>query len=59
MRRPLPLLAALTLFAIVVGVAAAPSPRGPGLAGVARSYHVIFLREVSYGSAYTGILRQA
>jgi hypothetical protein len=35
MRRPWSSLAALTLLAIVVGVAA-PSPRGPGFAGVAR-----------------------
>ena len=59
MKRPLPLLVALTLLAIVVGVAAAPSPRGPGLAGAGKKSHVKFLCEVSYGSAYTGILHQA
>ena len=37
MRRSLPLLAALNLFAIIIGLAAAPSLRSPGLAGFARS----------------------
>ncbi len=37
MRRSLPLLAALNLFTIIIGLAAAPSLRSPGLAGFARS----------------------
>jgi len=42
MRRPLPLLPALSLFAILVGVAAAPSPREPGLSGMARCVTTYF-----------------
>ena len=37
MKRPLHLLAALSLFAIIVGVAAAPLPHLPGLSGLAKS----------------------
>src|SRR5208282_689433 len=36
MRRPLRLPAALTFFALLVGAAAAPSPCGPALSGVAK-----------------------
>ena len=37
MKRPLSLLAAVSLFAILLGVAAAPSPPGLGLRGWAKS----------------------
>jgi hypothetical protein len=61
MRRPIPLRATLTLFAIVVGVAAAPSLRSPGLAGLARGVISNFsVRSVMAAStpAYSAKLEQ-
>ena len=59
MKRPLSLLAALSLFAILLGVAAAPSPRRPGFAGLAKSIISYFSVRSVMAAPRSGILREA